>query len=371
MKYLLMLLILLSATTALAEESEVFWGYDKGFSGTDSSGKFRLKLGLKTAARLELNYSRNVEEIRGRFLIPRVRLVMKGNAWGSKNTFKLEFDLANRGNPALKDFYIERLTDTPLRFRLGQFKIPFNRQDISGDFAQALNERSLISGFSGSGRDIGLMINNGYEHSPDGVEWAAGIFNGTGDQSTQWISYCWDPTDLRTCSVSQPSNIPAVFQPMVVARAGYNYGGIKAYSELDLEGGPLRFSLSASYKLKLGYLAGEDYLEHACGVDGVLKLHGLDVTGGVFAIQRPLGDTRWGFLSQSGYMVLPKRAAVVGRFAVTPSETSEKNLVEMLGGMDFLYEAHAYKLVIDGGVLHDTHTHLNNILARAQVQLTF
>jgi hypothetical protein len=66
---------------------------------------------------------------------------------------------------------------------------------------------------------------------------------------------------------------------------------------------------------------------------------------------------------------VPKRLAVIARFGVTPADDSDKHKLEALGGLDLFAEGHSYKLVLDGGVIHDTHSKLDDVVARAQLQL--
>jgi hypothetical protein len=64
--------------------------------------------------------------------------------------------------------------------RAGQWKRPFSRQQIGSSGRLELTDRSITDKAFGAGRDIGLAVHNNYEKSPD-LEWALGVFNGTGD----------------------------------------------------------------------------------------------------------------------------------------------------------------------------------------------
>ena len=47
-------------------------------------------------------------------------------------------------------------------------------------------DRAIVDKAFGNGRDVGLMLHNNYTKSPT-LEWAAGVFNGTGDAAVTMI----------------------------------------------------------------------------------------------------------------------------------------------------------------------------------------
>jgi hypothetical protein len=369
------LLISLSVSDARAQGDapvppELSWRYDKGLVAATADGQFELKLGIRSQTRFEVNHREGAGELENRFYLPRTRLQLEGFAFGDANAYKIEYDLSNKGFSVLKDFYLERRLAGAAYLRLGQYKKPFNRQELTSDFAQAFNERSPIGEVAGSGRDLGLMAHSGVERSKDGVEWAIGVFNGTSEKSTQGLS-CADPGDPEGCKVSLPSNVPADLQPEVVARLGFNHGGIKGYSELDLEGGPLRFAVAAAYRARLGDLVGVEAIEHAVGLDAMIKVSGFDLTGGAFLIKEGEAEADLGGYGQAGLVVVPERVALSARFGVAPIEGTTRNRLEFLGGVNLLAHGHGMKLVLDGGVIHDTATKADDAVARAQAQLVF
>jgi hypothetical protein len=371
-------------TPEKAEENGVSWRYDKGFIAATADEKFELKLGLRTQTRLEVTRPEAKDEFESRFFLPRIRLQLEGFAYGKANTYKLEYDAGNQGFSAIKDFFVEHSftsasAPAQVRLRLGQWKKPFNRQELTSDFALALAERHASGAFAGSGRDIGLALHSGYEKSPSGVEWALGVFNGTTEKSTQKLTCAapedpTEPIDPSDCKVGLPSNVPTDFLPELVARLGWNQGGedgIKGYSELDLEGGPLRFAVAAAYRVRLNDLVDSDALEHGAEADFVVKVHGFDVGGAVLVSKKGTDDAELGGYGQAGFVAVPRRLAIVGRFGSTPIDGSEKNKLETIGGVNLLAQGHNMKLVLEGGVVHDTGTQDDDLVARAQAQLVF
>jgi hypothetical protein len=241
--------------------------------------------------------------------------------------------------------------------RFGQWKRPFNRQELVSDFASELNERAVTAEFVGGGRDLGVALHDDYEKSPDGLEWAAGVFNGFsgGSDRPGLATTCTeDPATMELeCVTPPPSTFPGDFGPAVVARVGWNHGGIKGYSEGDLEGGPLRLAIGAGYKVDLADLAGADELSHGVQADAMLKVAGFDLQLGLYLMKLAGADARAGALVQAGYFVIPARAQVAARFAVAPT-TGTREQLEARAAFDWYWQGHAWKLVSDAGVLQET-----------------
>jgi phosphate-selective porin OprO/OprP len=306
-----------------------------------------------------------------------VRLQVEGFAYGKANTYKLEFDFASRGNANLRDFWVNHDFGA-VHLRAGQWKRPFTRAQISADFGLQFLESSLSTQFATDRlvRDIGLAVHNDYEKTKDGVEWVVGFFNGTGEGARQRLT-CEDPSDPEGCAISTPSNVPADFDPLVTARIGFNHGGIKGYSEGDVEGGPLRFAAGTGYKLDFNNFdkdaAGDLVLGHAGTLDGVLKVEGFSVAGAVTFVKVGQADADLTFFGQSGYLVVPKKLELAARFAQLPEAPgADDSLQEILGAVTWFFESHSFKWMLDGGVIrHTAGEGAIDQQIRTQVQLVF
>jgi hypothetical protein len=363
--------------TAMPEEPPtVSARYDKGFTLATSDDEFELKAGIRSQFRIEVfKADQDDAEVESHFLVPRLRLQLEGFAFGKQNTYKVEFDMANKGFSVLKDFYINHEFTPTLQIRAGQWKKPFSRHQMVSDFGSEFNERAISDEWAGAGRDLGIALHNGYEKSPDGVEWAVGMFNGTGDKPKQTVT-CADPADPETCVPSTPSNVPTDFDPELVARVGFNTGGIKGYSEGDLEGGPLRLGVAASYRLNFNQLQKDAddslILEHGFEVDGLLKVAGFDGQAGVYLVKVGDADMDLGFLLQAGYFVVPETAEFAARFALIPDEAAmDESLMETRLAFDWYFHGHNFKIATDAGFLSSTAADTNDIQVRSQVQLVF
>jgi phosphate-selective porin OprO/OprP len=352
--------------------------YDRGLSIETTDGMYALDIAFRTQLRAELVRTEAAGELQSRFLIPRLRIPIEGHALGRDNRFKVEFDFGGLGNPGLRDYYVDHLFSDALRLRVGQWKRPFNRQELSSDFAGEFNERSITNGFVGGGRDLGVALHNGYDKSPQGIEWALGVFNGTGDRSRQSLD-CTDVTDITTCTPSQPSNVPADLGPMAVVRVGWNQGDIKGYSEGDFEGGPLRFAVAAGYKVDLRDLAedaaGDLQLQHAATADFIAKIQGYAVSGAAMLIKQGSADPLLGFYGQASAFVLPRQIQVAARFSFFQANTATDR-IEALGAINWFFAGHALKWMTDAGILQtmpddDATDDVTDFQARTQLQFTF
>jgi hypothetical protein len=170
---------------APADDKTVSVTYDKGLTFETADDAYELKLGLRSQFRIEAvaRPTSTRPSSQSSFLLPRLRLQLEGHAYGEANRYKVEFDMANKGYALLKDAWVDHAFAQGPRVRAGQWKKPFNRQEMVSDFGSEFLERSLMpTSSSGAGRDLGVALHNNYEKSPEGLEWAIGIFNATSDK---------------------------------------------------------------------------------------------------------------------------------------------------------------------------------------------
>lgn len=351
--------------------------YDGGTILRSDDGKFEMKLTGRFQARYDMRRvtgAADDSEILQRFVLPRTRIGMEGFVFTRSVTYKLEGSFSDAGIPRLRDFYANvALMGDKLQLRFGQFKRPFNRQEIVSDFATELPEKALTNDFAEGSRDIGLALHDGYDRSPDGLEWVVGIFNGSGDR-TIYPATTTCTAGTCTTTIGTPTNAPADFQPQLIARLGVNVGGIKGYSEGDLEGGPLRFAAAINYRLKN---LDNGPMTHAAVVDAVLKVMGFSLqAAGLVQKVEDVADATFAAHVQAGYFVTPRAAQVDARFAIVPLPLAamgeQQYRMEVRGGFNYYWFGHNLKLSSDVGVLDDTTEGSNaELQVRVQGQLVF
>jgi hypothetical protein len=355
--------------------------YDKGVVFKTADDEFELKLALRSQMRFESTRSLgDGAQFASSFYLPRTRLQLEGHAFGEDHGYKVEIGLADKGSFSfVKEAYVDWAMGS-LVLRTGQYRRPFSRQELTSDFGSEFNERSIANEFAGGGRDLGVMIHNNFEKSPEGLEFAAGIFNGFSggsDKPKTSIACVTDPVTMEvTCTGGTPSNFPADFAPALVARAAFNHGKIKGYSEIDLEGGPLRASVGLNYKVDLANFdkGAEDSVfanfSHGLGVDAIIKANGLDASIGAYLMKAKSADALFAGYAQGGYLLQPK-VHVGARFAFA-QEDADVTAIEARAAFSYLLKGHQLKLATDIGILTDTADGTDpDLQIRVMPQLTF
>jgi hypothetical protein len=147
---------------------------------------------------------------------------------------------------------------------------------------------------------------------------------------------------------------------------------MKGYSESDVEGGPLRYAVGASYKVDLAnFTRGSrpswaENSSHGVEIDGIVKAMGFSLHAGfvlmkIRAASPPTlasGDPEYGFLIQPGLFVVPKKMEVAARFALitVPAvnammESIHRNQIEARAAFNYYFQGHTWKLANDIGWL--------------------
>lgn len=335
--------------------------YDKGVLISSEDGSFRTKIGIRGQFRLES--SRPLEDgstFANRFALQRSRLNLEGNFLGEENRYKLDFVLSDRGSFGyIKDLYIDRDLG-PAYLRAGQWKRPFNRHEMISDFYTQFNEYANVADFLGGGRDLGVGLHNGYEKSPEGIEWVIGVFNGFSGGSDKPIitTTCTDGDISVTCTTPTPTNVPGDWGPGIVARIGWNSKDMKGYSEADLEGGPLRYAVGLSYKADLADFdqgAEESYadnMSHGVQADALIKASGFSLELGGYLMKKKSADLKWAALAQAGFFVVPKKGELAARFSIIPYNGRKQ--IEARAAFNWYFYKHQLKWATDVGMLQAT-----------------
>ncbi|HUS33389.1 MAG TPA: hypothetical protein VMZ53_33030 [Kofleriaceae bacterium] len=339
--------------------------YDKGLKFESDDKSYELKLLFRNQVRFEsLRPTEDGSQFINNIYIARARFQAEGHVFGDADRYKMELGLGDIGSFSfLKDMFIEhKVAPAPVWLRVGQWKRPFNRQEMVSDFASEFNERSIENELAGGGRSLGVALHNDYEKSAEGIEWVFGMFNtfsGGSDRPSIAANCTTDAmTGKVTCINSRPTTLLADFGPTIVARAGWNSARAKGYSEADLEGGPLRYSIGAAYKLDLANFAKgkqptlADNLSHGLEADWNVKVNGLSISGGVVMMKLKSADPQYGFVLQPGLMVVPKHMQVAARFAIVTE--GDRNNLEALGAFNYFVHGHQLKIASDFGILKRT-----------------
>ncbi|MBN2715693.1 MAG: hypothetical protein JXX14_07540 [Deltaproteobacteria bacterium] len=378
-------LVFLFATVAMANEPKAeegtdsniseYVGYDGGFYLNDASGNYSLKMNARMQAKYTFEAVDNGgrdRDLESHFSIPAARIKFKGHVISKSVGYALQLDFG-KGGALLKDFYADfAFVKNKFHLRVGQWVKPWSRQQITSSGKLEFTERAMTDKAFGAGRDIGLALHNNYEKSPL-FEWVIGAFNGTGEKPKFTGS-----VDEDGGVEVKPSNVPATFHPMIVARVGVNLGKLKGYSEADLEGGAPRLGLGVS---------GIFDFEHDNGDNGdirgefdyMFKAYGFSSTGGVYVASAQDGDgfgdqayDKMGMHAQLGYVLMEKIQPVF-RYGVINPEGGKNYTQEVFGGLSVYFAKHDLKWQTEvGGILKQNgdNSTKDTVLA-TQLQLGF
>jgi hypothetical protein len=357
-------------------------GFDGGFFIQDPDKRFRLRIKGRVQGRFTHGSSEsyvedadNVRDYNYAFSIPRARLRMDGHAFSPNLKYVMQVEFGG-GYTYLRDYYVDiALASRKLGLRVGQYKRPFSRQQLTSSGNQELVDRAITDRAFGAGRDLGIMLHG----KAPMVEWALGLFNGSGERGDFSGTVTVDP-DTMTGSVSRGrfGNVPGRFKPMAVGRIGIHHHDLTGYSEADLEGGKLRLGFATSVKAAFDADESDASFVRA-QADYILKVHGFSTTGAFYVGSAQDGDSfadqsydRIGFHIQAGH-VIAERIQPAVRYALVDPVGTHNRVQELMGGLSVYVFSHNVKWQTDGGVQLREHAEgiLVDSLIRTQLQFGF
>jgi len=142
----------------MADGTDITSGYDKGFFIQSADKTFTLKPGVLLQLRNATTYRQDFknggasDDIQNGWEIRRLKLQASGNAYGPDVTYYLQ--LTNNRNAAtieLDDIYVQYKFAPHYAIKGGQYKGPFNREELISDAGQLAVERSLVNEVLGGG----------------------------------------------------------------------------------------------------------------------------------------------------------------------------------------------------------------------------
>ncbi len=171
-------------TQAAQEEKTRRWtekieaGYRNGLYVKTPDDRFLLRLnGYVQGQFLYRDATNGVEE--ATFNVRRARLVLSGNAFYPWLQFYNQLTLeGNVSNTLMRDYFLQATYFKAVQPRVGQSKLPFDREFLTSAANLQLVERSIASDEFSIGRDVGVQVAG---QLADGlVRYAVGAYNGSG-----------------------------------------------------------------------------------------------------------------------------------------------------------------------------------------------
>ena len=305
--------------------------------------------------RLQLQWRERRRESRERerlVHVPRGRSQVSGWLGNEHLTYEAEVEWTE--GPAMVDGFIswDALRNGTFNVQAGQFKVPIGRQRLTSSASQQFVDRSDVIDEFTPGRDIGVQVHGLLARNR--VEYRAGVFNGAGQNT-------WRHDGGRQYAGR------VMVQP---------FGNVEySESELDFVESP-RLAVAAGIESSDGRDDAVVARRSVVGVDVDVRYRGLSLLTEVFF--RMLDDDadgagRTGFLVQSGYLLVPRRVEVAGRFGAwrpAAAAAATRGELGLVGG--YFVNGHNLKLQADvrrlSGVTADERaTHE----VRVQLQVVF
>lgn len=354
------------------------------------------------------------EDDQSTFRVRRFKTFINGNAFYPWLKYKFQVNWVGfnepdtRSNgPELEDAIIDVAYFPFAALQGGQYKVPFDRQELTSSGAQQFVDRAITHSRFTFARDQGVTLHGliGQEKN-EWLEYSAGVFNGNGRNRSSNDNFehlgvgrlYFTPMGPFKYSESDTENTA---RPMVALGTAYAYNPVTNTGTVTrpvLREGPEpvatgetrsitttadadihRFTGDVHFKWR-GVSALADYFyelrddktpqltEIVIGADGRAGAP-IERSG-----RSALTTDTHGFLVQAGYFILPRHLEVAGRYAVFNPEGTDNRQEEARGAINYFFFAHNLKLQADFGAV--TRQVLaardrSDFEARVQAQLVF
>lgn len=334
-------------------------GWDENFFMSSADGRFLLKIDGQMQFRWLFNHTNDPDRWRQGFENTRTKLTFRGHVFNPDLTYLVRMDVT-RNEPELvtglfflQDAWVRWQMNNDWSIRAGQFKVPFNREELVSSAYQLAVERTVLNESLNLGRTQGVEMAFAGEHfrfsfvtgdggtdnvggfgliEPGGkaintnalladVEFAV---HGRGEWK---LAGAWDQFSDFTSPIGEP------FALMLGAAAFYQKGehGEAAASRTEEDWWGYTVDLSAEFGGANLYAA---WIEHR--------------------IETPTFDVKgYGFVVQGGVYITPKWE-VFGRYewgklTTNLADTFFDTLSIITAGVNYYIDGHDAKLTVDVG----------------------
>lgn len=169
------------AITQMKEEEKDAWynkfkaQYKKGLT-FQAGDKFKMKFRIRGQFRMTVD-DPDGDLTSTNFSVARLRLKWDGYAFKPWFLYTVQVNIPD--DLDLRDMYFTAAYDNRIMPRVGQWKVPFGRQELTSSSALQFVNRSIVNDEFGLGRDRGAALMGGFGPNYN-FAYSAGVFNGDG-----------------------------------------------------------------------------------------------------------------------------------------------------------------------------------------------
>ncbi len=153
-------------------------GWSEHFFLASGDGRFKLQVGGLQQFRHIWNFHAQPDQYRAGFENTRTKLTLRGHVISPDLTYLVRGNFSRSGGGfSLEDAWLRYHLNNEWNFRFGQFKLPFNREELISPAKQLAVERSLINESLNIGRSQGVELTY-----TDATNRASLAFSDSGDE---------------------------------------------------------------------------------------------------------------------------------------------------------------------------------------------
>ncbi len=343
-------------------------GYNNGFYLKSLDDTFS----LKTTGMFQFRYTYDDRDEghqdESSFKVHRGRLKFAGNAYNPDLKYMLQLETRSTGvkdgSKAVEmlDFFADYTKYEKFKFRVGQWKVPFNTQFLTSAGKLQFVNRSEADDTFNLGRQLGAMVYG--ELFDEKLEYFMGLWNGNfrNEKKNDNNEHLW---------IARVAFHPLDHYYGHPGKHEEQTGHTKHYGHYEDSEGDVDYSGEAAL-LIAGAIAfdSQDEFEGEFDDHGRVTADEVDITRVVGELGFKykgfsfLSEYYWrkttgllsenlldsGFFVQAGYFLIPKKLEVAGRYSLTnfDNEFEVNSIREMTLGVNYFLHSHRHKIQLNG-----------------------
>jgi polyhydroxyalkanoate synthesis regulator phasin len=345
-------------------------GYKSGAYLKTVDDRFSLKLNVNLQGLFNYDWLEGSPD-KTTFRVRRARLIPSGNAFYPWLKYYVQLTLEDNVN--LRDAYVEATYFKWLAPKLGQFKVPFDREFLTSAFNLQLIDRSIANNEFSVQRDVGLQVSG----QPIGelLEYRLGVFNGSGanqvnvDRDFMYIGRLvftpFGPVPYSQAAVGKPDKpllavgVAGALMPSLNPGERKSLAGVLGNTQIiPVRSDVIQFTSDIAFQYQNFSFEGAYYFR-------------------TIDPKEPTNfgkENAYGFFVQGGYFLIPKHLEVAARYSFVnpdnPIKIEDDKKKEITAGISYYFAGHPlqiqghYSFFQTEAIPRDRDEHL------AQVELT-